>query len=391
MLGSAAGAPTAVADPIPADTDAPAVESDISTLTQPTTTADTATPSRSVAGGGGGGFDIDSLLDAADANALDELTSRLADGRITVSEPAPEEEIPADEPEGQGPAAPREIEQVSTGTSDPDDGPSRARVRLTTDDDRALVALAKAEGITLLEAADRIRGEKAKAIDDLVEVDDPDPTSPAPKSDATPPPSGLSTVADAEARILELEDQADEAQFAEYDDQKALELRREARNLRRQIPAIADAEAQARESETARLAADYDAQWERAEARAKNIFPELAQPDSPMLAEMQRLDQEAKRSNPGLYHRPDKFLELALTAAETLRAAGKPLASASASAATSNATPSQPRNPAARGVVSGLPARATTPAPATPPLSERLDQVTTADEMAELDALLGIR
>jgi hypothetical protein len=146
-------------------------------------------------------------------------------------------------------------------------------------------------------------------------------------------------------------------------------------------------EARTRESEAKRLETDYNSRWEAAENRAKAIFPDLSDPQSPMLARMAELDAEAKASDPALYHDPGKFLELALRAAEQLRASS-PNALTSAST-TASAIPA--RQPAARGVIVGQSARATTPAPARPRVAEEIDAVMSVDEMEDLNLRLGIR
>jgi hypothetical protein len=326
--------------------------------------------------------DFDSWLEAADIEDLDQIADRLARGEVALSETT---DAPPDA--NRPPEAVRSIAPPPPPAEADDEGPARARVRLTNADDRAVVELAKGEGISLLEAAQRVlaekRAEAASEIDGLVEIDgdeDGAEKQPPAKADGAP-----LTVADAEARLYDLEAEADKAQFEDYDDRRAYELRREIRELRRSLPAIAEAERASRETELAQAKADYDRQWGDAETRAHALFPELAQSpeSSPVMAEMQRLDAQAKEGDPALWSSPTKYFDLAVQAAINLRKSSTPASSASPA-------PSAPRNPAARGVMAAPAARATAPA-ATPRFDERLEEIRTADEMADFDLALGIR
>jgi len=345
--------------------------------------------------------DLDAFLEGADIDELESLARDLA--RIPLP-PSSEVDLSID-PMGDLPEPVTEVAatgpvkfapvEMPTGIALEEEKapPARAKVKLTNDDDRDVVFTAKEQGITLLAAAQIVLAKKsataAAALDDLVEIDEPIPAANKP---AAPSPAGSpATVAEAEARLYEMDAAADSAQFREYDDEKAFTLREEMRNLRRSIPAIAAAEKQSRDSEFASAQASYETVYDANEAKAREVFPELANAADPIHAEMVRLDLEAQTNDVALYGSPTKFFDLAVEARRSLARRGVTSTSSSMSAPAGAAAPvsvSSPRNPVARGVSASPSARATTAPPATPRLEQRIEEATTSDDLAEIYALM---
>lgn len=357
---------------------------------------------------GGAGADFGSLLGGMDAEELEELTQRIAHGEVTVTaddRPGAAEaadfsaesigdptEDEADEPAAEeDPEIVEDEEEADDPASTEDKTGSRARIRVVSDEDAAVVAYMKEHPGTGIAAALGAVREAAETVAD--EFDAPEPK---PKTTASPGAADLpfETAAAAEDRILELEDARDKAAYEDYDDAEAKRLSDEIRQLRRQMPQIRAAEADARAAEARSAQETYEQEFDRSKARAESLWPELKDPESALFLEVARLDREAKAKDPALFDDPRKYQILAEEAVISLRRAGKPAASApsrsSTSVPTRTATPS--RVPAAKGVSSPTTGRgrATPTAPAASGLGGRVETMD-LDDLAELDAQMGFR
>lgn len=333
---------------------------------------------------------FDEWIEKAGIEELESLTHRLANGSIQVrpgSAAPPASPVAAVDPDTVVPNEVGAPEQAGA-HDEPQKGSIRVRIPAAREDDRRAIEIAKAEGISILEAAQRIlderRQQNAAVLDEVFDIEAPDKEQLAPPvpSETKEQPEGLpfATVQEAEDRLYELEEMLDVARHQEYDDEKALALGREIRALRRQLPAIQSAEIAAQE--TKREA--YERQWSEAEAKALKIFPSLSDQHSPLYAEVARLDQEAKAKNPALFAAPDKFLRLAIEAAANIGVA------ANSSMPAVPAQPVPPRNPAAKGVQSVVSIRPSTPTQAAPRADVEIDSIETVDDLADLDVRLGI-
>lgn len=328
-------------------------------------------------------------FDGMDIGELEEITQRIADGRIKVTPtPDPAAQV-APSPEPVAPVIEEEEEEsFPQEPAAPDT--TRARIRVTSDEDRAIVSLMKAQpGLTISAALAQVRQDAETAAD---EFDLPEETAPPVHNEA---PAGLpfATTAEAEAYLEELEEQKDTATFETYDDAEAKRLAGEIRKLRKQLPAISTHEATAAAQATEAMRERYNRIYEDSESRATQIFPELAgsaRDASPLFAEMSRLDKEAQAGNPELWNDPEKFLKLAIEAATRVgtKATSSPMPVPSAPSARSTASP---RNPEARGVAASPTARATTPPPAISGAIEMIRNVRNADDLEDLNVRLGIR
>jgi hypothetical protein len=314
------------------------------------------------------GNDRDDPFAGMDIEELNGITQQFLDGRISFKEDdTPEsQEYPETEPIARVAPAPEPvIEQPK---------PEKVRARFTSEEDIAVVDRARTDGISLIAAARLIASERQ---DDLAELIDP-AAAPA-VARTTEPPAGLpfASQAEAEARMLELEEQADIAQLEEYDDKKALALRNELRALRKQLPAISKHEAALRDALIAAQASNYERDYESAKATALEEFPELATPEAeqtPLFREMARLDAEAKTANPALYAQADKYLVLAEKAAANLYRQKRSSTSVPSTAPTQSQLP--PRNPVAKGIsASPSMARAAHETPAVSGIAAKVDRL----------------
>lgn len=313
------------------------------------------------------GLDRDDPFAGMDIEELNGITQQFLDGRIAFKEDGATE--PQENPEAEP------IDRVAP---EPELAPVRPdkplRARFASDEDKAVVELARSEGISLLAAATRIAAERQ---DDLAELIDPAAAPAAART--TEPPAGLpfASQAEAEARMLELEEQADVAQLEEYDDKKALALRNEIRALRRQLPEISRHEAALRDALIAAQASNYERDYESAKATALEEFPELASAEAeqtPLFREMARLDAEAKTANPALYAQADKYLVLAEKAAANLYRQKRSSTPVPSTAPTPSQLP--PRNPVAKGIsASPSTARAAHETPAVSGIAAKVDRL----------------
>jgi len=341
-----------------------------------------------------------------DIDELNEITQSIADGRIRLDLPAETPKLRAGEienPDTVSPAAEPPVDQshiqALEPAAEPEAKPEKVRARFSDEQDIAIVEMARTEGISLVEATKRYLAERQDHLADLI-----DPAALAAKPAATEAPAALpegipfASVADADARILELEEARDVANHETFDDAEALRLGREIRAIKAAIPKITRYEQESQERDIERQRETYETTFARSQAEAKAEFPELARPDAdqtPLYAEMVRIDQESASTNPSLYADPAKWVTLARIAAANLYRSSS-MSVPSTGLSTQPLQP--PRNPGAKGI-SAAPttARAATDTPAAPGLKDEianLENLSTAERalaLEELEAKLGIR
>jgi hypothetical protein len=346
-----------------------------------------------------------------DIDELNEITQSIADGRIRLDLPAETPKLRAGEIENPDtvvnpaaeatsePAADQSHIQALEPAAEPEPDAKKVRARFSDEQDIAIVEMARTEGISLVEATKRYLAERQDHLADLI-----DPAALAAKPAAAEAPAALpegipfASVADADARILELEEARDVANHETFDDAEALRLGREIRAIKAAIPKITRYEQESQARDIERQRETYETTFARSQAEAKAEFPELARPDAdqtPLYAEMVRIDQESATTNPSLYADPAKWVTLARLAAANLYRS-------SSMSVPSTGQPTQPlqppRNPGAKGI-SAAPttARAATDTPAAPGLKDEianLENLSTAERalaLEELEAKLGIR
>lgn len=198
--------------------------------------------------------------------------------------------------------APDQIEQEEEPANDADDddaGPRR--IRLSSVEDRAVAAIAKAKGISLVEAAKIFEGQNPTQREAVqaVEVEN------------------VVTSTDIRAQIAEIEEQEGDALTA-LNFEEAKELRKKASELRDQLIELKIAEAQEKITASSKAERQFYQQYEASESKAVQFYPDAAKADSPLSVEMARLEAEMKSLGDDLYYSPDKPLILAKAAAKNL-------------------------------------------------------------------------
>lgn len=207
---------------------------------------------------------------------------------VEAVEPAhEEEEVPAVEDEE--PEVPELKDQM--------------RPRLKDPMDIAVATLAKAKGISLIEAARIVAGEPTRATEPVVNT--------TPKE----------TVADIDAQIKDMRAKWLETSNAlEFDDANKLMVQlEELRDKREELRVV---EAQERTRSEQEAARKFNDEYDASEAKVVTFYPETTIADSPMVKKMIELDAQMRELGDPLYHSPDKPWTLAKAAALAL---GRPM------------------------------------------------------------------
>lgn len=217
-------------------------------------------------------------------------------------EPAVEQ---ADETEEAAPEAEQaqedEEETPAAVDQDDDDDAGPKRIRLSSVEDRAVAAIAKAKGISLIEAAKIFEGQN--------------PTQHQSADVAAAEP--VETAADIRAQIAAIEDQEGDALTAlNFEEAKA--FRKQASELRDKLIELRIAEAENKNKSEANAEREFLQQYAASESKAVQFYPDAAKADSPLSAEMVRIEAEMKSLGDDLYYSPDKPLILAKAAARNL-------------------------------------------------------------------------
>lgn len=264
-----------------------------------------------------------------------------------------EEEIPAEETEDA-------VEE------EPESEPkSSNRFRFNSPEDQAVAAIAKAKGVSLVEAARIFAAESAPAAET------------APDEEAAP----VRTLADVEAEYAATRAER-KAAMAGLEIEKAADLDDKLEDLRDEREALRLAEATAGATRESAEEARFFTEYEQAEAKAVAHYPDTTDPESALTKRMVELDQTMKRLGDPLFHSPNKPFLLAQKAAIEL---GIPMTDPKAAkpAATTKVT-RRPVPPASGN------ARTTAPADSATKLEKAIGSVKTADDYENLVAGLGV-
>lgn len=280
-------------------------------------------------------------------------------------EPAESEESPVEEDDaGNG----EEEESPEEAVEEEPEPKSSNRFRFNSPEDQAVAAIAKAKGVSLVEAARIFAAESAPASREAE----------AEAEEAAP----VRTLADVEAEYAATRAER-KAAMAGLEIEKAGDLDDKLEDLRDEREALRLAEATAgatRESaEEARFFTEYD----QAEAKAVAHYPDTTNAESALTKRMVELDQTMKRLGDPLFHSPNKPFLLAQKAAIEL---GIPMADpkAARTAPASTATKRRPVPPASGN------ARTTEPVGTATKLEKAIGQAATMDDYENLVAGLGV-
>ena len=275
------------------------------------------------------------------ADEFEELDPQAADEPDV--DPFEEEEVDEDEPSAK----------------------SQERFRFKSDDDKAVAAIAKAKGVSLVEAARIYSGEQ--------------PPARAAESTQEQQSAPSENLAGIESEIEELYEQKDAAIRAIDVDQQA-ELEKQIRQLEKKarLLAVTEAEQSARAAQTQLQQAqqDFDTTWDF----SRNRYPELNDPNSAMYKEVARLDAEMQELGDPLASDPKRLWDLAKRAGLNTRTPmTKPGDKSSAPQKGKQSSPVQPASGNARAATTD-PAKRTT---------DVIEGLKTADDFEELVASLG--
>jgi hypothetical protein len=226
------------------------------------------------------------------------------------------------------------------------------RPRLKDPLDIAVASLAKAKGISLIEAAKIIEGNAPAK-------------SEAPEEGSHEAP--VETKSTIDAQLKELRAQYKEATTA-LEFETAAEIFEQIEALRDKQVEVRFTEEKAKAEADQKAAIDFDTKWEAAVERAAAFYPDSAKPDSAMAMKIAELDQRMKDLGDALYFDPDKPFILAREAARELKVPMRD-PKAKAAAKSSPTSPIQPASGNAR----------TAPVSPAKRLSEELDAIDSLD------------
>lgn len=239
--------------------------------------------------------------------ALDDWHASVAALDLDESEPTQgeqpaDEETEESEPNEQESEQSEEQEQISEEESEPESRDSM-RPRLKDPIDIAVAQLAKAKGISLIEASRIIDGAQATTT----------------QQDSQPEQSGdqAETSDSVLARIEELEDmEATASSSLEFE--TANEHRKEANKLRNKLMDLKIAEVQEKSRSEADAERKFYADYAKSEEKTVGLYPDAAVKDSQMAKEMAKIEAEMLELGDPLYHSTDKPFILAREAAKNL-------------------------------------------------------------------------
>lgn len=324
---------------------------------------------------------FDRMLDEMGPGELNELTTRIANGSIKIVEASPSTSAPMES---------YHAPPSQAGAEDPAEShsPTRARIRVESEEDRLAVQFMKENPGVGLRAALAHVAKNAETVADDFEDPPPVPVQPSGNTSIPQPlPDDIPAVSlsEAEAMILDLEEQKIEADSV-YDDEKKNDLARQILALRKAMPKIAAYQQYCQDA--------YDQAFNEAQVVAAEMYPDLraSQWESSELGKtIIAIDNEMRAIDPDLWSDPSKMVTIAKMAARRLGIApGDSLEPTSPSGRPLNA-PVNPRNPSATGVQSSPTARTAPPQQAGSRAAEEIEQIETANEMRAYLARLGVR
>lgn len=289
----------------------------------------------------------------------DEIEAMKQGGEIQLGDDEEQEQSADDEAETLG--DPDDLAD-ETAEEDEEEGSgvkTQERFRFKSDDDKAVAAIAKAKGVSLVEAARIYSGEQP-------------PTARAEEStqeQQSAPSENLSSI---EAQIDELYEQKDAAIRAIDVDTQA-ELEKQIRQLEKKarLLAVTEAEQSARAAQTQleKAQQDFDSTWDFSRAR----YPELNDPNSAMYKEVARLDAEMQELGDPLANDPKRLWDLAKRAGLNTRT---PMTKPRESSAPAKGKTGSPVKPAAGN-------RGTTSADSNQKFEQKVEGLQSLDEYEE--------
>jgi len=301
-------------------------------------------------------------------NSTESGTSELADFEqemLTMSDAPPvAEETQGDEPaepetteeeaEEEAPDETQETPEEESSETEDDGAHAREQMRPRLKDpmDIAVASLAKARGISLIEAAKIIEGSAPV-------------NSNAPEDGSNQAP--VETSATVDAQLKELRAKYKEASTA-LEFETAAEIFEQIEALRDKQVDLRFSEVQEKSRAEQQKAREFDEKWESAAKQAATFYPDSAKPDSAMARKIAELDQRMKDLGDDLYFDPEKPFILAREAAKELKIPMRD-PKAKPAAKTSPARPIEPASGNAR----------TAPVNPSKRMSEELDSLDSLD------------
>jgi len=179
---------------------------------------------------------------------------------------------------------------------------TKDRFRFKNADDQAVAAIAKAKGISLVEAARLYAGE---------------PTTTKHQEAVQESQEARESVADVTAQIKDLQAQK-KAKFSELNFDEAAELDEQIDALRDKRDELKVTEAREQSRQEQAEATKFYADYEKSEIKTVGLYPDAAVKTSPLAKEMARLEAEMLELGDPLYHSTDKPFILAKEAAKNL-------------------------------------------------------------------------
>lgn len=177
------------------------------------------------------------------------------------------------------------------------------RFRFKDPADQAVAAIAKAKGVSLLEAAEIFKGQN--------------PTERRETTEQVQDEAPALTVASVEARIEEL-DELDAQASSDLQFEEALQHRREANKLRNQLLDLKIEEREAQKRSQQEQISQFEAAYDKSARLATTYYPDTMKADSPIVKKMEEIDERMKRLGDPIYNSPDKPFQLAKLAARDL-------------------------------------------------------------------------
>lgn len=229
------------------------------------------------------------------------------------------EETPADTlvPDETEPEPQSDEEQPEPKTPD--------RFRFKDPMDQAVAVLAKAKGISLVEAAQIIAGAPSKSTE-------------AEQQQADEGPS-VASVSDEIDRLVDEQAQA----LTNLEFETAAKLVKEINSLRDKRDELRITEASATARKQQQQVDEFDRAYSKSESNAVTFYPDAAKADSELTKRMIELDNQMRDLGDPLYDSPDKPFILAKAAAKEL---GIPMAKPGAKPAAAAPPPKAPIQPA---------------------------------------------
>lgn len=234
------------------------------------------------------------------SNYEDEIEAMKQGGEIQLGDDEEQEESADDETDTleniAGDLDDETSEEEESDEEDESGVKTQERFRFKSDDDKAVAAIAKAKGVSLVEAARIYSGDQA--------------TARSAESTQEQQPEKSENLASIESQIDALYEEKDAAIRAIDVDQQA-ELEKQIRQLEKKarLLAVTEAEESARAAQTQLEQAqqDFDTTWDFSRAR----YPELNDPNSAMYKEVARLDAEMQELGDPLANDPKRLWDLA--------------------------------------------------------------------------------